>query len=60
MDVEDGYLSQLGICVKHVHLIPHSGTGESLKTFDKKKKKNLPVTSQHLQIPDMACKKCSA
>lgn len=41
MDVEDGYLSQLGICVKHVHLIPHSGTGESLKTFDKKKKKKI-------------------
>lgn len=32
-------VSLLGISVNYVHLIPHPGRGESLKTFDKKKKK---------------------
>lgn len=43
--------------MKYAQIIPLPGTEESLKIFvGKKKKKDLPAISQHLQIPDMACK----
>lgn len=37
-------VSLLGISVNYVHLIPHPGRGESLKTFDKKKNCQWPAS----------------